>query len=621
MPHPERRQPKRLLNRSVHRSPAAARPAVASVAARGAVSLRLLLMVALVAALLLPVVVLSWLAPRPAASLELLPVLAWQVGAVLLVLTAVWMLGVLRPLMRLRAAAIGLADMRGEGVQVCRPGWRPLGSELDQITRLLQQAQGRMAGLLGELEERHREMHRMAMYDALTGLPNRRMLREMFDRAAAQARRQNRPMAVLFIDLDHFKEVNDRHGHPAGDELLQTIARRLQDTLRRADLIGRLAGDEFVALLQDASDPQHLAHTTLRVIHAVEQPVPLDGGRIQGEVSASVGVARFPADGDDFDQLLDHADQAMYQAKMLGRGRFALFQPQLSPGERPIGADGEMLRAFDDDELQLFFQPVIDTETGQAVGAEALIRWQHPSEGLLPPSRIIHRAEETGALHRLELRTLDQACAQLAAWKRMGLKPGKVSINVSAPEFRHAAWAEELGQALTRHGIHRGELAVELTEGTLMGDAEDTAQRLRALRSLGVPLVIDDFGSGPISLARLGELQPAMVKLDAGFVQRLPQDVAARALVSGIVGLARSLGITVIAEGVETEAQRDMLADLGCPLQQGYLFARPQPALPEPAWPLPHAEPDLEPWPLEGANDAMLSPLDALQPNRQLGLR
>ena len=610
MPAFDRRQPPRRVR-------AALRPAAR---ASGTVSLRLLLLVALIAALMLPVAVLAWLDPRPMPAMDVLPVLAWQVGAVLLVLTGVWVLGVVRPLMRLRAVAIGLADVRGEGVQISRPGWRPLGSELDQISRLLQQAQGRVAGLLTELEARHTEMHRMAMYDALTGLPNRRMLREMFDRSAAQARRQGRPMALLFIDLDHFKEINDQYGHPAGDELLQQVAKRLQDTLRRADLIGRLAGDEFVALLVDAPDAAALAHTALRIVHAVEEPVLLDGGRVLGEVSASIGIARFPADGEDFDVLLDHADQAMYRAKLQGRGRYALFQPVLEADSlsTPV-TDGELMRAIDGDELQLFFQPVIDTESGQAVGAEALIRWQHPSEGLLPPSRIIHRAEETGALHRLELRTLDQACAQLAAWKRMGLRPGRVSINVSAPEFRHAAWADELGRALTRHGISRGELAVELTEGTLMGDAEDTEQRLRALRGLGVPLVIDDFGSGPISLARLGELQPAMVKLDPGFVQRLPQDPAARALVAGIVGLARSLGITVIAEGVETEAQRDMLADLGCPLQQGYLFARPQPALPEPAWPLPHAESELEPWPLEGANDAMLAPLDALQPARQLG--
>ena len=392
-------------------------------ALRGGVSLRLLLALALVAAVLTPVAVLGWLAPQPRALAEAVPLLSWQIAGVLLALSAVWVVGVARPLMRLRAAAVALADLRGEGLQICRPGWRPHSSELEQITRLLQQAQQRMAGLIGELDARHNALHQMAMYDALTGLPNRRMVEEIFLRAAAQARRQGRPMALLFIDLDRFKEVNDQHGHPAGDELLKVVAKRLQEALRRADLIGRLAGDEFVALLPESPDSQSLSHTALRIIHAIEQPVPLDGGRIRCDISASIGIARFPAHGDQLQTLLEHADQAMYRAKSQGRGRFALYQGAREAVAAPSpAADAELLRAIDADELQLFFQPVIDTESGQAIGAEALIRWHHPSEGLLSPARIIHRAEETGALHRLELRTLDQACAQLAAWKRMGLR-------------------------------------------------------------------------------------------------------------------------------------------------------------------------------------------------------
>jgi diguanylate cyclase (GGDEF)-like protein len=594
-------------------------PAAPRAEQRGAVSLRLLAVVALALALLVPAALLWWLDPAMgrAGVASIGGLLAWQFGAAGLLLSALWIVRVMRPLRRLRAVALGLADMRGDGVQVSMPVWRPYASELDQLTGLLQAAQGRVARLLQELEERHQDMRRMAMHDPLTGLPNRRLLTELFERTAAQARRQGRPMALLFIDLDHFKDINDRHGHPAGDELLRCISRRLHETLRRADLLGRLGGDEFVALLTDAPDPAALNQTVVRLIEAVERPVPLDGGRAHGLVSASIGVARFPQDGEDFDTLLEHADQAMYRAKLQGRGGFALFQASLDEQTRE-GSDGELRQAFDQDELQLYFQPVIDTDTGQAVGAEALVRWRHPREGLLPPARFIQRAQDSGQLHALELRTLDQACAQLAAWKRMGLRPGRMSINVSAPEFRHAAWAEELDQAMRRHHIAAGELAVELTEGALMGPAEDTAQRLDALRALGVPLVIDDFGSGPISLARLGELRPAMVKLDAGFIQHLPEDASARALVQGIVGLARSLGITLIAEGVETEAQRDALSALGCPLQQGFLFARPQPALPEPAWPLPPADP-AQAWGTDGANEPLLQPLDAPMPVRRGG--
>ena len=586
-------------------------------AMRGGVSIRLTLAASLLAVLLLPALVAYWASPELSSSSAgarsaLMKILVVQVAGATLVLAGVWMAFVMRPVARLKDMAQALAGGRTSVAPTSQ--LTLLGSELGELDRHLRQAQQRISGLVDELQSRHRDMHRMAMYDALTGLPNRRLFRDLFDRAAALAQRSGRPMALLFIDLDHFKEVNDRFGHPAGDELLLCISQRLRDTVRGSDLVGRLGGDEFVALLPDTCDTEAITHTAVRLISATEAPVPLAGVQASGTISASIGVARFPRDGDSFDTLLDHADQAMYRAKTLGRGRFTLYQPSLVDNDGTWSdTDGELSHALDHGEMQLYFQPVIDTASGQAVGAEALMRWQHPREGLLSPARFIGRAEQSGQWHALGLSTLDQACAQLAQWKGMGLRTGRLSINVSAPQFRHAEWADELKGALARHHIDRDELAVEVTESTLMDDVESTQERVRALRGMGVSLVIDDFGSGLISLARLGELRPAMIKLDPTFVHRLPGDANARAIVSGIVGLARSLQVAVVAECVETEAQRDALSELGCHLQQGFLFARPQPALPEPAWPLPAWPEDHTALTTQGANDSVvgdLVPLD-----------
>ncbi|MBP6338232.1 MAG: EAL domain-containing protein, partial [Vitreoscilla sp.] len=436
----------------------------------------------------------------------------------------------------------------------------------------------------------------------------------MFERAAAQARRSGRAMALLYIDLDRFKELNDKYGQPAGDEMLLCISQRMREALRSSDVLGRLGGDEFIALLPDVGDFDAIGQTAMRLLQAAELPVQLGAGRSTGEMSASMGVARFPRDGDDFDTLLQHADQAMYRAKTMGRGRYAVFQPSLVDDERvAAGGDGELLSALDNHQIQLYYQPVINISTGRAVGAEALMRWQHPQQGVLTPARFIVRAEESGQLQALGRTTLELACAQVAEWRQMGFRTGPVSVNVSTSQFRHADWASDLKNALERHHINGADLAVELSEGALMDDAENTRERVQAMRKLGVKLVIDDFGTGPISLARLGELQPAMIKLDPSFLLKLADDPAAQAMVAGVVGLANSLAIDIVAEGVETEAQRDALARLGCVLQQGYLFAHPEPAMPEPAWPSSQWGSHSLPTTLgatEGDADFALMPLD-----------
>ena len=588
----------------------------------GQASLRLLWWVVALAAMLLPVAVLLWQPPEwlglgDEARGRLWKTLGLQVLALAGVAVAAWWAWWWRPLKVLQQQALVLAEGAAPLLATSMaPPSMPLPA-LVQLQQHLLVAQARVAGLLSDLDTRDRDMHRMAMYDELTSLPNRRLFRVMFDRAAAQARRSGRAMALLYVDLDRFKEVNDKYGQPAGDEMLLCISQRMREALRGSDVIGRLGGDEFIALLPDVGDFDAIGQTAMRLLQAAEMPVQLGAGISTGEISASMGVARFPRDGDDFETLLQHADQAMYRAKTMGRGRYAVFQPSLIDDDERVaaGGDGELLNALDNHQIQLYYQPVINIATGRAVGAEALMRWQHPQQGVLTPARFIVRAEESGQLQALGRTTLELACAQVAEWRQMGFRTGPVSVNVSTAQFRHVDWVSDLKNALERHHINGADLAVELSEGALMDDAENTRERVQAMRKLGVKLVIDDFGTGPISLARLGELQPAMIKLDPSFLQKLVDDPAAQAMVAGVVGLANSLAIDIVAEGVETEAQRDALAGLGCILQQGFLFAHPEPALPEPAWPSSqwgsHSMPSTM-GATEGDADFALMPLDPM---------
>lgn len=529
-----------------------------------------------------------------------------------LAMLAVMGLLLLRPLRRLKHQAMALAAPGRNAEEATTLRWKR-SDEIGELGQQLNQASGRIADLVGELENSNVELRRLAMYDQLTGLPNRRLFKELYDHAQAVARRSRGTMALMFIDLDRFKQINDAHGHAAGDVLLLCISQRLRDTARESDIIGRLSGDEFVALLPQAQNFEAIAHTALRLIHAIEEPVVIDAVGTKVRISATIGVARFPRDGEDFDDLLRHADQAMYRAKSMGRGRYALYRDgdiQAMPAPLNDETDTEIQHALTRQELMMFFHPVVDTRTGQSVGTEALMRWRHPHRGLLTPSQFIRRAEKAGLLHQLAARAIELACAQVAAWKGQGRFPGSIAINVSDAQFRHEDWLETLRIALKKYRVEPGELEVELTEATLMSDPEHTDERVRALREMGVGLVIDDFGSGMFSLTRLMALQPNRVKLDPTFVQSMEENESSRKMVASMVRMGRGLGWEVIAEGVETTSQRDMLGRLGCPLQQGYLFGEPQAAQKEPPWPLPtwSIGGGLPAAPKVAANAAMLAP-------------
>jgi diguanylate cyclase (GGDEF)-like protein len=497
---------------------------------------------------------------------------AAQVVVGVVVLLGVLSLRLLRPIHRLKLQASTLAARES---MPALP-WRQR-DELGQLGQHLNTVRARIQELFAELEAKNKQLSKMAMYDHLTGLPNRTLFRELFQHEAGTARRAQSSMGLLFIDLDRFKAVNDTMGHAAGDELLLGVSQRLVATLRESDIVCRKSGDEFLVLLPLAGGPEHVSATAERLLHAIQAPMPLARCAGTAQVGASIGIAMFPGDSDDFETLLRCADLAMYKSKDLGKGRYSFFQPDLDSAFRSrLELERELLQAIANHELVLHYQPVFDVQHGQVVGCEALVRWNHPQRGMLMPATFIQAAEETGLIRELGMWTLDAACAQLAAWKAAGVHPGRVAVNVSALQFRDQRLVDVLRAALRRHGIEPGELELELTESTLMSDTEMAQATVASLRELGVALAIDDFGTGYSSLSYIKRLRPDKLKIDRSFVRDLPADADDRALTEAIVSIAQALSIAIVAEGVETAEQRDYLLRLGCALQQGYLHGKPQ---------------------------------------------
>ena len=499
---------------------------------------------------------------------------AAQVVVGVMVLLGVLSLRLLRPIHRLKLQASTLAARESMPPQE----WRQR-DELGQLGQHLNTVRSRIQELFEELEAKNKQLSKMAMYDHLTGLPNLTLFRELFQHEAGALRRQHGSCALLYIDLDRFKAVNDSMGHAAGDELLLGVSQRLVATLREADIVCRKSGDEFLVLLTQAGGWEQVSATAERLLQAIQAPMLLPRAAGTAHVGASIGISLFPGDSEDFEALLRCADLAMYKCKDMGKGRYSFYQPDLDTAFRArLELERELQQAIKHNELVLHYQPVFDVERRRLVGCEALVRWNHPQRGLLMPGTFIQTAEETGLIRELGLWTLDAACAQMAAWKSAGLHPGRVAVNVSALQFRDQRLLERLRVALRQHGIQPGELELELTESTLMADTEAAQAIVVSLRELGVALAIDDFGTGYSSLSYIKRLRPDKLKIDRSFVRDLPADADDRALTEAIVSIAQALSITIVAEGVETAAQRDYLLGLGCRLQQGYLLGRPQPA-------------------------------------------
>ncbi len=424
--------------------------------------------------------------------------------------------------------------------------------------------------------EAMRQVEQRARVDALTGLPNRAQLLDGLGRALANAARHGRLVGLLYVDIDGFKGVNDRHGHAAGDLVLREVAARLSLRIRDADLLARLGGDEFVVLAEDVNGTAGLMALGHRIVQALRQPIPIGDGR-RCSVSASVGIA--VSGRPDAEALLKAADAAMYEAKALGKDRCTVYSAALHARVmREQSIEAELRGAIERDELELFFQPQMSL-TGDALeGVEALLRWRHPVRGLILPGEFIESAERHGLIALLDEWVLDAACRQLRRWADTGLEVPRCAVNVSATHFDSGRLVDLVRSSLVRHGVAPAKLEIEVTETAVMRNAARGQALLQRLIDAGISVALDDFGVGHSSLARLKGMPATAIKLDRAFVQGLPHDTDDVAICRAVLALGQSLGLRVVAEGVETEAQGRFLRDAGCLTAQGYFYARPAPA-------------------------------------------
>ncbi|WP_374259767.1 EAL domain-containing protein [Zoogloea sp.] len=417
----------------------------------------------------------------------------------------------------------------------------------------------------------------LAHYDVLTGLPNRSLWANRAEQALAFARRNQLRLGVLFLDLDNFKTINDTLGHPVGDRLLSAVAKRLSATLRDEDVLARLGGDEFVVLLPQLTRPDDAATVARKLIASLTAPFSIDGQDLV--TSTSIGIALYPGNGADIDTLLKHADTAMYEAKSEGRNDFRYFTPDMnSRAYARLKLENALRRALERNELVLEYQPQWEMPGERLVGVEALVRWNHPESGRVPPNEFIPLAEETGIIHAIGDWVLQEACRQQVAWHTAGLPVPVVAVNISALQFRKAGFLERVRQVIADSGALPDRLELELTESALMQPTPEIEAQLATLRAMGIGLALDDFGTGYSSLAYLKRLPLTHLKIDRSFVRDLPGDAEDAAIAAATLSIARDLGLAVIAEGVETEAQRDFLLARQCHVMQGFLFARPLPA-------------------------------------------
>ncbi|HRP98144.1 MAG TPA: EAL domain-containing protein [Rhodocyclaceae bacterium] len=434
--------------------------------------------------------------------------------------------------------------------------------------------------LIEDISERKASEERiryLAEHDALTGLPNRLRLHERLAQAILTAQREHRRLALLFIDLDHFKNINDTLGHHVGDQLLRVVAERIVQCVRATDTVSRPGGDEFTLLLPDIAGPDDAARVAEKVLDALARPYSIDGRQLM--ISASVGIGLYPDDGADIAALMRSADLAMYHGKESGRNAYHFFRAEMNERvHERMALETALRRALKNGEFLLHYQPQIDSATRRIVGVEALLRWQDPEAGLVSPARFIPLAEETGLILPLGAWVLKEACRQNRAWQAAGLPALPVAVNISALQFRQRQFVELVADALAASGLTAACLELELTESIMMDAAERHLEVLEAIRDMGIRMAIDDFGTGYSSLAYLKRLPIDKLKIDQAFVRDVATDPDDAAIVGAIIGLARNMKLEVIAEGVESEAQLDFLRRGGCDQVQGYLFSPPLPA-------------------------------------------
>ena len=433
--------------------------------------------------------------------------------------------------------------------------------------------------LVLSIEQRKRAEERirhLAYHDALTGLPNRALLHDRLATALAQARRNSRMLALLYLDLDRFKQINDVEGHAVGDQVLQGVAERLKGIVRDADTVARVGGDEFTVLLPEISLAQDAVSVADRILQDLRQPVTVD--QREFHATASMGIAFYPNDAEEADSLLRCADIAMYRAKEQGRDNYQFHTAAMSAqlAER-LTVETDLRRALERKEFVVYYQPQVDISNQQIVGVEALVRWQHPSRGLVLPADFIPIAEDSGLIVPLGEWVLRTACAQARAWQESGLTPIRVAVNLSGRQFQQRDLPAMVDRALKDTFLEPGYLQLEVTESVVMHDMDFTVATLDKLKAMGIQIAIDDFGSGHSSLNYLKRLPIDHVKIDRSFVRDLPTDLSDVAIVGSVVAMTRELNLQVVAEGVETEEQLAFLKDRRCDVVQGFLFSRPMP--------------------------------------------
>jgi diguanylate cyclase (GGDEF)-like protein/PAS domain S-box-containing protein len=421
------------------------------------------------------------------------------------------------------------------------------------------------------------ELAHLAHHDPLTDLPNRLLFTDRAEQALASAQVHKRSCALLLLDLDHFKIINDSLGHNVGDQLLKLVGERLTALFGPGVTLARLGGDEFAVLLESSPHVVQAAAFAQRMLDAMKQPFKFDGHQLF--ISASIGISLFPNDAITAEQLLRNADSALFKAKSAGREGYALYTEELTAhAQNRVEIAGELRRALEQQELRVYYQPVHDLHGGRLIGVEALVRWQHPERGLVPPGEFIPIAERTGLIADIDGWVMDQACRQMCQWLAADVPLSFIAINVSSRLFARRELYEQVAQVLHETGLDPAFLELEVTESAVMDDPEVALEQLHRLRELGLRLAIDDFGTGYSSLLRLKRLPVQKLKIDQGFVAGLPGDEDDAAIVRVVIALAKSMGMQVHAEGIEQVEQARFLLDQNCDLGQGYWFGRPMPA-------------------------------------------
>jgi diguanylate cyclase (GGDEF)-like protein/PAS domain S-box-containing protein len=437
---------------------------------------------------------------------------------------------------------------------------------------------GRLAvSYIADISERvdaERKILHAARHDPLTGLPNRALIYELGTHLLQSAKRHNDSLAILFFDLDRFKPINDTYGHMIGDKMLQQVAQRLKKGVRGNDMVGRVGGDEFVAVLCDIHADDAVLHTASHLLHSLSEPYRIDG--LELRTSPSIGISIYPNDGQDLDTLIRHADAAMYHAKNAGRNTCQFFTQEIQlHAKQSYEVEQRLRSSLIENDFELLYQPFIDLKSGNFVGVETLLRWRQPGSAAITPDKFIGATERIGMINPLSDWVLEEACRQHQKWRNLGLPALRMAVNVSPVQFRVKGFAERVAEIIKRSGVHPSCIEFEVTESTVMNDVEEAAKMLDRLKRDGVSIALDDFGTGYSSLSYLAQFPINKLKIDQSFIVNMDTDARSLAIAETVIALGKKLGMTVIAEGIESQATLNTLVRIGCDYGQGYFISKP----------------------------------------------